>query len=1130
MSMSGESRPFSSGAALAFFLLSTLVFHTPSNAATDPIPLEVGQTVSIEMYADQSPEFSAHLETGKAYLFRVEEGGFEIKVEVREPTGKSQTFDFPTYRDYPTHRDERELLLIEADESGQYIFTVSTEDYTGAIGHPHITVSPIDPGNSLIQAYRLMNEAASLYARSDWKAALDKLLEVEPLLAERSAAALLGRCLMGIAILYYWEGSDYYVKGLAYFERTEMAYRESGEELLATSALQLQASIRVDMAYEIEKTPSLGLAPEAVALFDEAIALFKRVLAVQRDHRKRFEAAATLNLIGYAYWMMGDYDHAIEYYTFAAAEYRELEEWDALPWPLNNVAVIDFDRGYLVSARDSFQENLDSLPAHVAVSQRAFWLDNLGSAYLELGQLDKALKSFSSALEMHRQAADEAHEVDSIQGIGDTYLAFGENELGMEYLEAALPLFRKHSFGPGLVSLLNSLGRQYLELGKHDEALAAHREAEEAAVNPRNRAYTLLYLSDALAATGKPEKALELLNDAAQIAQNMDLRMLQAEVLQTQGEALHSAARYRDALEAFHSANTSFEELGLAIEQSQTLHGMARSLASLSEPEASAQYAVRAIAAVENHRAGLSTPQLRAFFMARRQEYYIHLIGTLAELQKSAPPGDYTHLLKALNYSERSRARSLADLINETTQMGATNSRNEEKDALHNALAEARYRLQGRTRQKLSENELNATRQQLSEIENRLNLLEIELRESNQAYANLVDPTILGAEEIQNMLNPERALLQYALGRERGFAFLVTNESVQSWPLPGKAAIERDARILYEQLRIPPRSREDQNRLNKLIAAFAETVLPPAAALRQSQLLVVADGVLQYLPFSLLLATNGEWETDRSQNPFEVVNVPSMSVLAGQRKNGGERNQPSRTIAIFADPVFSTEDRRVSGTPVSGSGIDAAIVSRQLSTLVEPRDLKRLPATAYEAETIAGLVNPDQRSVQTGFDANREFLLTANLADFRIVHFATHGKIDSRYPALSWLAFSQIDQNGMEQNGLIRLYDIYNLDLNAELVTMSACDTALGREISGEGLTGLVQGFMYSGARSVLASLWQVPDRATAELMRHFYRYLFQQEQKPAEALRNAQLALSSNPRWRHPYFWSAFVLQGDWE
>jgi CHAT domain-containing protein len=168
--------------------------------------------------------------------------------------------------------------------------------------------------------------------------------------------------------------------------------------------------------------------------------------------------------------------------------------------------------------------------------------------------------------------------------------------------------------------------------------------------------------------------------------------------------------------------------------------------------------------------------------------------------------------------------------------------------------------------------------------------------------------------------------------------------------------------------------------------------------------------------------------------------------------------------------------------------------------------------------------------VADGFDASVDMVLSVDLSQFRIVHFATHGLIDSRYPALSALALSSYDDRGLPQNSFLRLHDIYDLKLDADLVVLSACDTALGREIRSEGLLGLTQGFLYAGARSLVVSLWRVSDRATAELMTRFYEYLLNGGLRPADALRRAQLALAAERRWRDPYFWGAMTLLGDWQ
>ena len=176
---------------------------------------------------------------------------------------------------------------------------------------------------------------------------------------------------------------------------------------------------------------------------------------------------------------------------------------------------------------------------------------------------------------------------------------------------------------------------------------------------------------------------------------------------------------------------------------------------------------------------------------------------------------------------------------------------------------------------------------------------------------------------------------------------------------------------------------------------------------------------------------------------------------------------------------------------------------------------------------VSRLSQSDDQIVALGFDVNRKSILESDLGRYRFIHFATHGLIDSRYPALSALALSQFNRQGESQDGFLRLHDIYKLKLNADVVVLSACQTALGRQIRSEGLVGLTYGFMYAGADSVLASLWQVPDRATAALMERFYAYLINENLHPAAALRKAQLSVASERRWSNPYFWGAFVLQG---
>jgi CHAT domain-containing protein len=164
----------------------------------------------------------------------------------------------------------------------------------------------------------------------------------------------------------------------------------------------------------------------------------------------------------------------------------------------------------------------------------------------------------------------------------------------------------------------------------------------------------------------------------------------------------------------------------------------------------------------------------------------------------------------------------------------------------------------------------------------------------------------------------------------------------------------------------------------------------------------------------------------------------------------------------------------------------------------------------------------------TGFDASREKLERVKLDGYAIVHFATHGILNSKRPENSGLLLSTVSPDGRARDGFLRLSDVYQLHIPVNLVVLSACRTGLGKDVRGEGLIGLTRGFMYAGASSVVASLWKVDDEATAELMKLFYTNMLQAGMKPTEALRAAQNTIRQNPNWNSPYYWAAFTLQGD--
>jgi CHAT domain-containing protein len=404
----------------------------------------------------------------------------------------------------------------------------------------------------------------------------------------------------------------------------------------------------------------------------------------------------------------------------------------------------------------------------------------------------------------------------------------------------------------------------------------------------------------------------------------------------------------------------------------------------------------------------------------------------------------------------------------------------------------------------------------------------------------------------EQVLDSETLLLEYALGRERSYLWAVTPTTIDSYELPKREQIEGLARQAYNLLT------EADGEYEQAAASLSEILLRPVVSqLGSKRLVIVADGALNYIPFGALPVPLGR-EADGEKQPgwkplvveHEIINLPSASVLAVLRRETAERKPAPRLFAVLADPVFSPNDERVK---VSSSAVpsrtakatekqERAVRSPQLAEIQLVRSaqesgatrggksLPRLKGTRQEAEAILALMAPEQSKKALDFDANRATATSAELAQYRYVHWATHGLLDSQHPELSAVVLSLVDENGEPVDGFLRLHDIFNLNLPAELVVLSACETGLGKEIRGEGLVGLTRGFMYAGSPRVVVSLWKVEDVATAELMKQFYQGMVESGLRPAAALRAAQVAMWNNTAWHTPYYWAAFTLQGEWQ
>jgi len=389
-------------------------------------------------------------------------------------------------------------------------------------------------------------------------------------------------------------------------------------------------------------------------------------------------------------------------------------------------------------------------------------------------------------------------------------------------------------------------------------------------------------------------------------------------------------------------------------------------------------------------------------------------------------------------------------------------------------------------------------------------------------------------------LDEDTILLQYSLGEDNSYLWAVTKDSLTSYQLPPRDEIETLARRFYNLLQIPGYEFNHSRGIAKVVprdnlnsvAQLSELLFGQVAEqLTKKRIVVVADGALQYIPFAAL-ATPETADTDTPIpliNQYELVNLPSSSTLGIIRDQINGRQEAPKQLAILADPVFTNNDNRLKNVPSREMKVNLNQASLNRSIRVSEINLSRLPGTRTEAEAILNLVSPETQTNAFDFEANHDFINNPQLRNYQIIHLATHGILNSEAPELSGVVLSLVDKQGNPQNGFLRLHDIFNLNLPAELVVLSACQTGLGEEIRGEGLVGLTRGFMYAGAPRLVVSLWNVDDAATAEFMTRFYQLMLNDGLKPAQALRETQLQMQRETQWKSPYYWAAFTLQGEW-
>lgn len=1004
------------------------------------------------------------------------------------------------------------------------------------------------PGDSAAQAStRIAADQAMARAqelRAQWTAASrnEAIQAYEEALAswrELGAAERVAETLNALGELYHIQGDPQ--RALEHHEQALRLFEDLGElsSVAAAASDAAQAYLRLGQN-------------------EEASGYCTRALNASQDARDRRRQAEALVCLGDVQYERGAHERALEHYQAALRMSRGAGDERGQAQALLSSGFVYADMSAVSEAFEAYSLAHDLWRSVGDPRGAAITLTAIGHLHSTLGEKQRALDLYAEAEPFFEPMGDPYWAVGLLNGMAYVYAQLGEEEVALEYYEEALSINRSIKSRAGEAFTLLDVGRVRAALGQLDTALADCERALrlfESQGNRRLMAVALVDIGTIHDLKGSAEEALEYYKEALSLARSLGFRREEARALSRIGDVYHAVGEQAKALQHHRQALPLHRATANRFGESACLMSIGLVERDLGHLGRAQEEMEAALDLVESLRGNVASLALRSSFVASVYRHYETYIDLLMQRARASPSKGFEAV--AFWANERSRARSLLDSLAEARvniRQGVEPELLEREGALLRSLNARAARQAQLLDGEPDEKEAEALASQIRETNEEYERVRALIRSQSPRYAALTQPEPLRLDEVQErVLDDETLLLEYALGEKRSFLWVVERTRHVSFELPGRAEIEEAARKLHDRLTArQPRAGETATGYNRRVRAadsqvwetaarLSEMVLGPVAdRLGARRLLVVSDGLLQWIPFGALPVPG----TSSGEDPVplvaehEVVRLPSASTLAVLREDLSGREPAPLSVAVLADPVFEADDPRIVGraTDRRGTvGIAPVVPDRHRGPRYPGRlrqaglRMARLLSSRREAEIVVALAPPGQRMKAVDFRASRRTATSPELGRYKVVHFATHGILDSEHPELSGIALSMVDEQGEPQDGFLRLHDIYNLDLPVELVVLSACDSALGEDVRGEGLVGIVRGFMYAGAARVVASLWRVDDEATAELMQRFYRKMLKEHLPPAAALREAQVALWKQRRWRSPFYWAAFELQGEW-
>jgi CHAT domain-containing protein/tetratricopeptide (TPR) repeat protein len=1106
-----------------------------------------GSSVTREIAGNAVQSFEIELQAGLFLELTIQKGDLAMSFRVIGPQNQIVTEE-------TSDRYESLMTSVLTQGSGTFHLEVRSLEQDSSPRSYQLTLheirsaKPADLGRgAAAKAFGQGNALRTHWDEASLRNALAKYEEARALWQTVSDFARVAEASEAVADVYFTLGD--YRRALS---NCELAAAESRRAL--------------DKSGEFEALGQQGLLRSYLGDNDTAERDLKRVIDYYRqestktpDANIKWHYANSLQHLGEVNYSEGDLNRALHAFQDSLNLFIELADRAG---EAQARLFIGYTNATLGEQEISLAEFAKAEALFLAVRNRrgqALCVTAIGSIHSRRGQMQTAIELHREAIQIFREIGDSPSEAITFNSIGQVYQHLDEKDVAIDNYEEALKRFQRNGAVDFATSTIYQIARLYKLMGNNQRALTYYRQCislSSRAKKRRMEAYALNDIASIYASEGRRTEALKQYQRVLSFYRGIGDRRGEALTLNGMGDLFCSINSYRKALAFYKRAIEPMQKADEEV-QIKTLHNVAYAARQTGDLPSALSYVEQAIKKIDEIRTNLAVPDLRTSYTASMHDNYSLYIEILMQQEQRLPGRGFA--ARALLTSEIARARSLLEVLVESkadVQQGMDPVLTDRARAVQRGLREKELYESALSANASSSTEIEGVAREIRELKTEYQAVEAQLRQTNPRYAALVQPRELDLEELQaELMRDDSMLLEYSLGEEKSYLWAVTFNSLTAYELPPRKQIEDAATETYIALTarqvtgdlVDPRYGERVDAADQQYPLKAWTLSkvllgPVAQQLASHRLLIVAEGALQYIPFDALpdpsLEPHPTWAPSADQPLLvrhEVVMLPSLSILSMIRREKYDWT-PNNVVAVLADPVFSKNDSRLHAASrdavnaaSSESGLPQPRALRRYLDLAGGGDLRRLSHTSDEADAIVAAAPRGTSIIAKGFEANRETAMSSQFGKYQILHFATHGLLDSEHPELSSIVLSRVDKNGQSQDGLMQLQDIYNLKVSSNLVVLSACNTALGKNIQGEGLISLTRGFMYAGSRSVVATLWSVDDKATTELMSHFYEALLKQGLPPGAALRAAKLALREEKRWRPPYFWAAFVLQGEY-